>query len=163
MAKRTLVATAVLAAAVGVVAAGYRLMANREATFCGFCNRSIHANAKVIAEVGGRRRTVCCARCALSEAYQKKKQLRLISVTDYVSSKSLDPKQAYFVDGSQKVLCSHDEPIFDEAKHPQHVVFDRCSPGAYAFARREDAQAFARQNGGVVVRLTEMQQGVNAQ
>jgi hypothetical protein len=163
MAKRAWIATAVLVVLAGLVAAGYRLMANREETFCGFCHRSVYANSKVIAEIDGRRRTVCCARCAISEAYQEKKPLNLIAVTDYVSSKSLDPKQAYFVDGSRKVLCSHDEAMVDETRHAQPMTYDRCFPGTYAFAHREDAEAFVRENGGAVLQLQQLMQGVSAQ
>ena len=146
----------------GLVAVGYRVMVNREDTFCGFCHRSVHANTKVIAEIDGRRRTACCARCAISEAYQEKKPLRLIAVTDYVSSKSLDPEQAYFVDGSRKVLCTHDQAMVDESKQMQEMTYDRCFPGTYAFAHREDAEAFARENGGTVLRLQQLMQGVSA-
>jgi hypothetical protein len=163
MAKRTWITTAVLVVMAGLVAAGYRLMANREATFCGFCHRSVYANSKVIAEIDGRRRTVCCARCAISEAYQEKKPLRLIAVTDYVSSKSLNPKQAYFVDGSRKVLCSHDEAMVDESRNAQPMTYDRCFPGTYAFAHREDAEAFVRENGGTVLQLQDLMRGVSAQ
>ena len=163
MANRVWVTTAVLVALAGLVAAGYRVMANREETFCGFCHRSIHANTKVVAEIDGRRKTVCCARCAISEAYQEKKHVRLIAVTDYVSSKSLDPKQAYFVDGSRKVLCDHDEAMVDESKHAEQMTFDRCFPGTYAFAHREDAEAFVRENGGTVLQLQKLMQGVSAQ
>jgi hypothetical protein len=163
MAKRAWITTAVLLAFVGLVAAGYRLMANREATFCGFCHRSIHANTKVVAEIDGRRRTVCCARCAISEAYQEKKPLRLITVTDYVTSKSLNPAQAYFVDGSRKVLCAHDEALVDQSKHVEQMTYDRCFPGTYAFAHREDAEAFVRENGGTVLQLEKLMQGVNSQ
>ena len=161
--RRALITTAVLAVIVGLVVAGYRLVANREEAFCGFCHRSIYANSKVIAEIDGRRRTVCCARCAISEAYQEKKPLRLIEVTDYVSSKSLDPKQAYFVDGSRKVLCEHDEAKVDESRHAQQMTYDRCFPGTYAFAHREDAEAFVRENGGTVLQLQKLMQGVSAQ
>lgn len=163
MAKRVWITTAVLAVLAGLVAAGYRLMANREETFCGFCHRPIHANTRVVAEIDGRRKTVCCARCAISEAYQEKKPVRLITVTDYVSSKSLDPKQAYFVDGSRKVLCDHDEAMVDESKHAEQMTFDRCFPGTYAFAHREDAEAFVLENGGTVVQLQKLMQGVSAQ
>lgn len=163
MTKRAWLTTAVLVVLAGLVAAGYRLMANREETFCGFCHRSIHANTKVIAEIDGRRRTVCCARCAISEAFQEKKPLRLIAVTDYVSSKSLNPEQAYFVDGSRKVLCAHDEAMVDQSKHVQEMTFDRCFPGTYAFAHREDAEAFIRENGGTVLQLPKLMQGVSAQ
>src|SRR5438093_12856589 len=126
MAKRAWITTAFLVVLAGLVAAGYRLMAKREAAFCGFCHRSIHANTKVIAEIEGRRRLVCCARCAISEAYQEKKPVRLIAVTDYISSKPLDPKQAYFVDGSRKVLCDHDAAMFDESKQVHEMTYDRC-------------------------------------
>jgi len=95
MTKRAWITTAVLLVMAGLVAAGYRVMANREDTFCGFCHRSIHPNSKVVAEIDGRRRTVCCARCALNEGLQEKKPVRLISVTDYVSGRSLPPEQAY--------------------------------------------------------------------
>ena len=163
MAKRAWIATAVLVVLAGLVAAGYRLMANREETFCGFCHRSIHANTKVIAEIDGRRRTVCCARCAVSEAYQEKKPLRLIAVTDYVSGKSLNPGQAYFVDGSRKVLCAHDEAMVDQNKHAEQMTYDRCFPGTYAFAHREDAEVFVRENGGTVMQLQKLLEGVSAQ
>jgi hypothetical protein len=163
MAKSAWITSAVLIVVAGLVAAGYRVMANREETFCGFCHRSVHPNTKVVAEIDGRRRTVCCARCAISEAYQEKKPLRLVSVTDYVSSKSLRPERAYFVDGSRKVLCAHDGAMIDESKHTEPMTFDRCFPGTYAFARREDAEAFARGNGGKVLQLQELMQGVSAQ
>ena len=163
MAKSTWITSAVLIVVAGLVAAGYRVMANREETFCGFCHRSIHTNTKVIAEIAGRRRTVCCARCAINEAYQEKKPLRLIAVTDYVTSGRLNPEQAYFVDGSRKVLCAHDAAMVDERKHAEQMTFDRCFPGTYAFAHREDAETFVRENGGRVFRLQELMQEVNSQ
>jgi hypothetical protein len=163
MAKRAWITTAVLLVAAGLVAAGYRVMANREETFCGFCHRSIHPNTKVIAEIDGRRRTVCCARCAISEAYQEKKPLRLVAVTDYVSGQRLSPERAYFVDGSRKVLCMHGDNMVDETKHAEQMTFDRCFPGSYSFAHREDAVAFARENGGTVLQLQQLMQGVSAQ
>lgn len=163
MTKRAWITTAVLVVMAGLVAAGYRVMANREDTFCGFCHRSIHPNSKVVAEIDGRRRTVCCARCALNEGLQEKKPVRLISVTDYVSGGSLAPEKAYFVDGSRKVLCAHDAAMVDESKHVEQMTFDRCFPGTYAFARREDAEAFVRENGGTVLQLEKLMQEVNPQ
>ena len=164
MAKRTVIPTTVVLVLLVLLGAGYyRLMEKQEKAFCGFCHRHVHANTRVVAEIDGRRAEVCCVRCAISEAYQEKKPLKLISVTDYVSAKSLDPQKAFYVDGSRKVLCSHDEPMFDESKHAEHLTFDRCFPGTYAFAHREDALAFMRDNGGIVVQLPQMLQGANAQ
>jgi NosL protein len=163
MAKHTWIATAVLLVMAGLVAGGYYVMAEREENFCGFCHRMVHPNTKVVAEINGRRRTVCCARCAINEAYQEKKPLRLIAVTDYVSGKDLDPKQAYFVEGSRRVLCAHDEAMVDESKHVQPMTYDRCFPGTYAFARRDDAEAFERENGGTVEPLQKLLEGASAQ
>ncbi len=162
MAKQTWIAVAVLVVMAGLIAGGYHVMATRESQFCGFCHRMLHPNTKVVAEVDGKRRTVCCARCAINEAYQEKKPLRLISVTDFVSGKDIDPKQAYFVEGSRRVLCTHDEAMVDESKHVQSMTFDRCFPGTYAFASREDAEAFERENGGRVEPLSRLLEGVNA-
>jgi nitrous oxide reductase accessory protein NosL len=163
MTKRVWITTAVLAVLAGLIGAGYRLMFNREEAFCGFCHRSVHPNTKVIAEIDGRRRIVCCARCAITEARQEKRPMRLIAVTDYVSSKSLNPDQAYFVDGTRKVLCAHDTTMVDESKHVQQMTYDRCFPGTYAFAHREDAEAFVRENGGTVLQLRELMQEVKSQ
>lgn len=146
-----------------VLASAWWFRKSETEKFCGFCHRPVHAHTRVIAEVDGRRKTVCCARCAMTEAFQEKKPVQLIEVTDYASGKSLKPEQAYFVDGSRKVLCDHDAALFDETKHVHSLAFDRCSPGAYAFARRDDAEAFARENGGVILQLQEMMQGVNSQ
>ena len=163
MTKRAVITSAVGLMLVGLLGFGYyRLIVNQSEAFCGFCLRPIHANARVIAEINGRRKVVCCARCAMSQAYQEKKPVRLIEVTDFASGKKLDPQRAYFVDGSRKVLCSHDAPRFDETKHVEPMTFDRCSPGAYAFARRADAEKFVKENGGIVLQLQEMLQGVNS-
>lgn len=163
MAKRALIPTVVGLLLLALAGFGYyHLMVKQSEAVCGFCRRPIHANTRVVAEVDGRREVACCARCAMSEAYQEKKPLRLIEVTDFVSGNKLNPQRAYFVDGSRKVLCSHDAPMFDETKHMETMTFDRCSPGAYAFARREDAEKFARENGGAVLRLEEMLRGVNS-
>ena len=164
MTKRALFTSVVGLVLLGLLGLGYyRLMVKQSEAFCGFCHRPIHAHARVIAEIGGRRRTVCCARCAITEAFQEKKPVRLIEVTDYVSGNTLKPEEAYFVEDSRKTLCDHDAPMFDETKHVEPMTFDRCSPGAYAFARRADAVAFIQENGGVVLQLNEMMHGVNVQ
>ncbi len=129
-------------------------------TICGFCQRPINPHARVVAEIGGRRRNVCCARCAITEAIQEKVPVRLISVTDWSTGKTLAPEQAWFVEGSRRILCDHDMPHMDSTMTPGQMTFDRCSPGAYAFASKQDADDFVRANGGVVRRLSEMLVGV---
>lgn len=132
----------------------------RHGEVCEICQRQINPRARVTMEIGGRVLDACCARCAITESLQEHRTVRLIRVTDYTTGSALAPEQAWFVDGSRKVLCSHDQPMFDESKHAEHLAFDRCSPGAYAFARRPDAEAFARENGGDVVRLKQLMEGV---
>ena len=161
MAKRALISAAVTLVLLGLASAGYyRLMLRHSEASCGFCHRVVHAQTQVIAEVDGRRRTVCCARCAVTEGLQEKKRVRLITVTDNVSGKSLRPEEAYFVEGSRKILCARDMAMVDETKHAFSQTFDRCSPGTYAFARRDDAVAFVRENGGEMLQLNELMQGV---
>lgn len=162
MLKRLFIAVAVLAVLCAVFAV-YRTATKRSQAFCGFCHRTIHAQTEVIAEIDGWRRHACCARCAISESYQERKPLRLIAVTDYVSGRKLDPRQAYFVDGSQKILCAHDMSMLGESKQTYQMTYDRCFPGTYAFASLQDAQAFARDNGGSVVQLQKLMQEVGVQ
>ncbi len=143
-----------------LVAAGWFFgLRSRSNDVCQICQRQISSRARVTLEIGGKRLDACCARCAITEAGQEHRPVRLIRVTDYATGSPLAPERAWFVDGSRKVLCSHDQPMFDESKHAEHLAFDRCSPGAYAFARPQDAEEFARENGGVVVQLKELMEG----
>ncbi len=157
MPRKVSIAALVLLAIVGVsLAGGYYVVQRRSEAVCGFCQRHISPKAAVVAEVGGSRRHVCCAHCAFTEGLQEKKPVRLISVTDYNSGKKLKPEEAWYADGSRVVACEHDMTHMDEAKHATHVAFDRCSPGTFAFARRDEADTFVAQNGGIIRRLTEM-------
>jgi hypothetical protein len=152
---------AVLGGVLAVLLAGSWLALHpRRAQVCEICQRQINARARVTMEIGGRLLDACCARCAITEAFQEHRPVRLIRVTDYATGSPLAPAQAWFVDGSRRVLCSHDQPMMDESRHAEHLAFDRCSPGAYAFAHRQDAEAFARENGGVVLRLNQLMEGV---
>src|SRR6266496_275703 len=88
MAKKASIYSAiVLIVVAGLFAGGYLLMDRRSQMECGFCQRHINPKAHVVAEVGGKRRNVCCTHCAVTEARQEKKPLRLISVTDYPTGK----------------------------------------------------------------------------
>ncbi|MGE5725544.1 MAG: hypothetical protein ACM34G_10245 [Acidobacteriota bacterium] len=143
-----------------LLAGGWFALHPRRAVVCEICQREINPRARVTMEIGGRVLDACCARCAITDAFQEHRPVRLLRVTDYATGSPLEPSQAWFVDGSRKVLCSHDQPMVDESKHAEHLAFDRCSPGAYAFARRQDAETFIRENGGVVLRLQELMEGV---
>ncbi len=143
------------------LALGAYVVRSRSQQICGFCQRPINPQAGVMAEVGGRTRHVCCARCAVSEGLQEKKTVRLISVTDYLTGQRIDPQNAWFVDGSRVIACRHDMTPMGQMKRPEQLTFDRCSPGAFAFARRVDAETFISHNGGVLRNLDEMLAAVN--
>ena len=163
MKKASIYASLVLVVAAGLVAGGYWLMHGRSQTQCGFCQRHINPKAHVVAEVGGARRDVCCAHCAVTEARQERKPLRLISVTDYPTGKMVGPEGAWFVEDSRVIACEHDMSRMDESKHAEQLAFDRCSPGTFAFSDRKAAEAFVAQNGGVLRSMAEVLAEAQAQ
>jgi hypothetical protein len=157
MAKRaSLYAVLTLIVLASLGAGGYWVVRSRSETVCGFCQRHINPRAGVIAEVGGRRRHVCCAHCAVTEGVQEHKAVHLITVTDYNTGRQLDPQQAWYVEGSRVVACTHDMARMTENKQVAQAEFDRCSPGTLAFANHVEADTFAAANGGVVLSLGEM-------
>jgi hypothetical protein len=135
---------------------GYEWKQSRTPEVCGFCQRPLHEKLWAVAEIGGQRRRVCCPQCAVSESRQEHKPVRLIMVHDYVSGRELDPQQAWYVNGSRAIACSHDGMRMDEMKHSEALAFDRCSPGAFAFARKDEAEKFIVDNGGQLLRLEQL-------
>jgi len=149
-----------LIAALGL--AGYWYLQHTQPESCRICQRPIHAQARAVIEENGKREPVCCVRCAFRQHEQQHVALRLLEVTDYVSGRPLVPEDAYYVEGSRIVLCERHEPLLDETKHAHERVFDRCFPSLYAFARAEEARAFAADNGGAVRRLPEVLEEIEA-
>jgi hypothetical protein len=98
---------------------------------------------------------VCCAHCARTEGQQENKPVRFLEVTDYPTGRALSPQEAWFVDGSRVMACEHRMAVTDESKHAEQMVFDRCSPGTFAFRDRTAADEFVAENGGTVMRLAE--------
>jgi hypothetical protein len=139
-----------------LAAGGYWLLQRTAPEICHICQRQIHAVARAVIAEDGKREPVCCARCAFTRQVQQHKPIRLVEVTDYISGRPLAPDAAYYVEGSRVILCERHEPLLDESKQPFARVFDRCVPSLYAFARREDAEAFAGREGGRVLRLAEL-------
>jgi len=136
--------------------AGYWYLERTQPELCRICQRPIHAQARAVVEENGQREAVCCVRCAFRQREQQHVGVRLLEVTDYVSGRPLAPENAFYVEGSRIVLCERHEPLLDETKHAHERVFDRCAPSLYAFARAEEARAFAAENGGVLRRLPEV-------
>ena len=145
-----------------VAAAGYWLLQRTAPTECKVCRREIHAAARAVIEVDGKKEAVCCVRCAMTRDEQEQKPVRLVEVTDYIRHKALAPNDAFYVEGSRVVLCLSHEQHMDETKRAQARVFDRCEPSVYAFARREEADAFAAENGGRVLSLVDLMKEIPA-
>ncbi len=139
-----------------LAAGGFWLLQRTAPAECKVCRREIHAASRAVIAVDGKQEAVCCVRCAMTLDEQEKKPVRLVEVTDYIRRRALAPGDAFYVEGSRVVLCQSHEPHVDETKHAQARVFDRCEPSVYAFARREEAESFAAQNGGVVLGLAEL-------
>src|ERR1700690_452839 len=135
---------------------GFEFREFRTPKECGFCQRTLQDKLRVVVEIGGQRREACCPQCAVSESRQENKPVRLISVRDYSTAKVIDPAQAYYVNHSRALACTHDAMHMDEMKHTEELAFDRCSPGAFAFAKKEDAEAFIAQNGGQILSMEQL-------
>ncbi len=160
--KVSVAALGLLVVVAGLLIAGNWSVHRRSEEVCGICARHINPQAGVVAEIGGRRHHVCCAHCAVTQGLQEHKPVRLIEVTDYSTGRKLAPSQAWYVDGSRIVACTHDMTRMNEMKQVEQATFDRCSPGTFAFASRAEADAFAVQNGGTVLDMEHMLAGVNA-
>ena len=159
---KSVTVTAVALIVVGVAAyAWLHYVVHPQAQECGYCLRPLHANLRVTAEIDGKRAEVCCPHCAITEANQQHKPLRLIAVHDYPTGKTLRPDEATYVEGSRVSACDRDMHM-NEMKETQDVAFDRCSPGTFTFARRENAEAFAAQNGGSILTFQQLMQEVHS-
>ena len=157
MNSRRIVMTVLFLIVAGAAAFGwFRFIAHPAPVVCGYCSRALHKNSEVTAEIAGKRTEACCARCAITEANQQHKPLRLIEVHDYSSGKAISPAGAWFVEGSRVIACYHDMTRMGDHKDMQEMAFDRCSPGTLAFESKPAADAFVAQNGGAVLSLEQL-------
>ena len=109
--------------------AWFRFIAHPKPVACGYCNRPLHARLSVTAEIDGKRAEVCCARCAIAEANQQQRPLKLVAVHDYLSGRSISPAGAWFVEGSRTMACDHDAMRMNEMKGTEELAFEQISPG----------------------------------
>jgi len=147
--------TLLLLAAAGVFG-WFKFIAHPTPATCAYCLRPLYANLEVTAEIDGKRAEVCCPRCAITEANQRHKHLRLIAVHDYSTGQSIPPETAWYVEGSRVSACHHDAMHMDEMKGTQEIAFDRCSPGTLTFAAKQQADDFALANGGTVLSFVQL-------
>jgi len=157
MNSRRIALTVTLLILVGAGVFGwYRIVAHPKPVVCGYCLRPLHANVKVTAEIDGKRLEVCCPRCAITEANQERKHMRLITVHDYSTGKAMSPEGAWYVEGSRVMACDHVGMHMDDMKDAQPMTYDRCSPGTLTFATKQQAEDFTAANDGTAISFTQL-------
>ena len=158
----TFILSILILSAIGV--GGFWLLRETKPVVCPICERSIHEHSSAVVVIDKKRVTVCCIRCGITHNFQVGKPGEVVEVTDFHTNKSLNPRNSFYVEGSQVSMCDpHDSGLMDQTKHAYHRVFDRCEPSTYAFAKREDAAAFVRTNGGKLLRWDELQKEAGIQ
>jgi hypothetical protein len=117
---------------------------------------------RTVAFVGNRRQVFCCPACARSAAAQAHMTIRFESVADYASGRSLRPKDAFGVAGSNVVPCLRQHEMLNPDGQPMAMDYDRCSPSILAFASRSTAERFASEHGGTAGTFQESTMPVKA-
>lgn len=118
---------------------------------CSLDERPIHPEMKVrlILEGGKVAADSCCLRCAINESIQSGKTVRVISVTDYNTRKSIAPEQATYLTGADVAPCAGPALEASPGRHEIEMkAWDRCAPSSIAFANPADAREFQRAHGG---------------
>ena len=157
MKSRRIALAVILLIVVGAGAyAWYRNIVHPVPVACGYCLRPLHANVKVTAEIDGKRAEVCCPRCAITEANQEHKPVRLITVHDYSTGKAMSPEAAWYVEGSRVLACEHNGMHMGEMKDSAPMAYDRCSPGTLTFATKQQAEDFTAANGGTAISFGQL-------
>ena len=163
MRAKTIIAGIIgLGAVIAALGGGWYLLSRKPAALCPFSGRGIHAQTRARVTLGGRKYETCCVRCAIVEAQQTGKPLRVQEVADFETGKLLIADKAWFVEGSTVNLCMSMAP---GAESPgEHTVylrgFDRCSPSVLAFSNERQARGFITQHGGVLKRLSDLERDI---
>lgn len=125
---------------------------------CVLSDRVIHPRmAATIAVQDGPSGRTCCIRCAITYAQQTGKDVRVVSVTDYLTHKQLAPDKASYVTGSDVAPCVG--PRVKATGSRRECCFlgwDRCSPSTVAFANIQEAQRFQREHGGRIETFADL-------
>lgn len=141
------------------LAGAWYFVSYRQPKVCPFSGREIHPQTRALVTIGGQKYETCCVRCAIIEAQQTGKPLRVLKVADFDTSKLLDPEKAWFVESSTVNLCMRMAPAMESPGRTSVYVrtFDRCSPSALAFSSEQRARDFIAQHGGTLKRLSDLQ------
>lgn len=154
--RSVFVSGAALTLGVGTIAFLSSLVRRRDQHRCYACQREIHSSVKVVADLPVGTATFCCLACAISEQQQIHRQIRFLSVADFVSGRMVEPESAIYLAGSEVNMChqAHQQPSAEHQPMPE--AFDRCSPSILAFTNREAADSMRRQHGGEVLVFNQL-------
>lgn len=159
MQRKFLIAGIVALAGILALAGGaWYLLHQQQAKVCPLSGRPIQPKTRALVIIGGKDYETCCVRCAITEAQQTGKPLRIRKVADFENGKLIDPANAWFVESSDVNLCMRMSPAtLSPGRQTVHLrVFDRCAPSVLAFSSEKDARAFIAQHGGVLKRLEDL-------
>jgi hypothetical protein len=140
----------------GLGYAGWRMRSPSREAVCQVCGRTIHANMRTVAFVGGKREVFCCPTCALSAGAQTHQPVRFEQLADYQTGRPLRPSDAYAVEGSDVIPCVRSHEMLNRDGQPVPLAFDRCSPSIIAFANQATAERFVSEHGGAVGRFLQV-------
>ena len=141
---------------VAALAATWFLLLERPPEICELSERRIHENMRTVVRIDGHKVHACCPRCPMTVARQTGAKVEFVRVTDYVTSRALNPKDAFYVSESRITVCRAPRIKLDEARTPYVQLFDRCGPSLLAFALADEARAFMAENGGSLKRLPDL-------
>ena len=147
-----------LGAVLAVLGGAWYLVSQRQANVCPFSGRAIHPQTRALVTIGGKKYETCCVRCAIVEAQQTGKSLRIEKVADFDTGKLMNPANAWFVESSTVNLCMRTAPAAESPGGDTVYLraFDRCSPSTLAFSDEQRARAFIAQHGGSLTRLDDL-------
>jgi hypothetical protein len=141
-----------------VTAAGFAACARPPAT-CAFCEMEIPAETRTTAIVDGKPQLVCDPRCALTHQGQTGQPVSLARVTDLPSGVALDPRQAFYVMGSDTAPDARGAERAAMRMWPAaqaSLQWHRCLPSVLAFRDRDTALRHVRDHGGRIASYTEL-------
>jgi hypothetical protein len=146
----------VLAFALGLGYAAWRMTGSSQVVACEACGRAIHASMRTVAFVGDKREVFCCPTCALSAGTQTHKPVRFGQLADYETGHPLRPADAYAVEGSDLIPCVRSHQMLNRDGQPVPMDFDRCTPSIIAFGNQTSAERFASEHGGEVDKFLQL-------
>lgn len=160
MRAKTIIAVLLALCLALAVAGTWHLFRRNPQGLCPFSGREIHPQTRTWVMIGGRKYETCCVRCAVTEALQTGKRLRVLDVADFQTEKLMKADGAWFVETSTVNLCMSMTPAaMSPTRHDVYLRgFDRCSPSVLAFSSEQEARDFIAKHGGILKRLDDLEQ-----